>query len=323
MNFKEKLLLTCFALTTTAVLGIPQRAAMADEYPNKVVETVVPFGAGGGTDRWARVMSSAGFDVFKHGMRVQNRGGASGTVGWKYMLEQGPDGNTILLASPTPVIAALLEKKPPFDPANVKIVAYYSIMRPTLMAPKGKPYSTWDGLIKELKAGGKKPTIGGTITQVLGPANLLNQLGLANRVIFVTYSGTGKAVNDFLGGHIDMVAVTSSTALTLAGRSVAIVNGSDLEYPKKLKKALGTVPNAKTLGLKPFDPPRFIAMHPDTPEAQVAAMSDSIGKLLKIKSVKKLIGKLGEEIVYLPYDKAAAAYKDTLATSKKNLPLFE
>ncbi len=322
MNLRQKLLFTGSVLAAVAVLGVPQHAAAAD-YPDKVVQAIVPFGAGGGTDRWARVMSSVGFDVFTHGMRVQNRGGASGTVGWKYMLDQGPNGHTILLASPTPVIAALLEKKRPFEPDNVKIVAYYSIMKPTLMAPKGKPYSTWDGLIKHLKAGGKKPTLGGTITQVLGPANLLNQLGLAERVIFVTYSGTGKAVNDFLGGHIDMVAVTSSTALTLADRAAAVVNGSDFDYPKKVKKALGNVPNAETLALKPFNPPRFFAMHPDTPDAQVAAMSEKLGELLKKKSVKRLIGKLGEEIVYMPHEQAAAAYKDTLATSRKNLPLFE
>jgi len=323
MNLKQKLLLTCSAFAAVAVLGVPQRAAMADDYPNKVVETIVPFGAGGGTDRWARVMASGGFDVFSHGMRVQNRGGASGTVGWKYMLEQGADGNTILLGSPTPVIAALLEKKPPFDPADVKIVAYYSVMKPTLMAPKGKPYSTWKGLVKYLKSGGRKLTMAGTITQTMGPATLLNQLGLLDHVVLVTYSGTGKAVNDFLGGHVDLVAVTTSTALTLSDRATAVVNASDLDYSKKDKKKLGAVPNAKTLGLKAFDPPRFIAMAPGTPDKQVAMMSEKIGKLLAIKSVAKLIGKLGEEIVFLPHDKAAAAYADTLDTAKKNLHLFE
>ena len=50
------------------------------------------------------------------------------------------------------------------------------------------------GLVKHLKAGGKKVTIGGTITQLLGPASPLSQLGLIDRVILVTYSGTGKAV---------------------------------------------------------------------------------------------------------------------------------
>lgn len=254
---------------------------------------------------------------------MQNRGGAAGTVGWKYMLNQGPDGHSLLFASPTPVLAAMLEKNPPFDPIKVKIAAYYSVMKPTLLAPKGKPYSSWEGLLKRIKAGGKKLTIGGTITMTLGPASILNQLGLVDKVILVTYSGTGKAVNDFLGGHIDLVTVTTSTATSLSGRAVAILNSSDIDYPKKAKKALGNVPNAKTLGLKPFNPPRFIAMHPDTPDAQVAEISKRIGKVLSSKPVKKLIAKLGEVIIYKPYDEATIAYKEVLASAKKNLPLFK
>ena len=309
------------AVTVIGMMPMPLHAE--EDYPSKTVQCVVPFGAGGGTDRWARVMSSVGFDFFKAGMRVQNRGGAGGTVGWKYMLDKGADGHTILLASPTPIIASLLEKKPPFDPTKVKIAAYYSIMKPTLVAPKGKPYSSWDGLIKHIKAGGKKLTIGGTITQTLGPASLLSQLGLADKVILVTYSGTGKAVNDYLGGHIDLLAVTTSTATTLANKHVSIVNATDIDYPKSVKKVLGNVPNAKTLGLKPFNPPRFIAMHPDTPDEQVAIMSKKLGEMLNSKPVKNLIKKLGEEIIYRPHEKAEGEYQEVLKDAKKYLPLFK
>ena len=306
------------------VLAAPVAPALAaDDYPSKVVRCVVPFGAGGGTDRWARIMSSVGFDFFKSGMRVQNRGGADGTVGWKYMLDKGADGHTILLASPTPIIAALLEKKPPFDPSKVKIAAYYSVMKPTLMAPKGKPYSSWEGLVKYLKGSGRKLTIGGTIAQTLGPASILNQLGLIDRVILVTYSGTGKTVNDFLGGHIDLATVTTSTATTLTNKAVAILNSTDIDYPKKAARVLGKVPNARTLGLKPFTPPRFIAMHPDTPDAEVAIMSKKLGEMLSSKPVKDLIGKLNEDIFFLDRDKAAKAYAEAVNDSKKYLPLFK
>ncbi len=311
-----------FAAAALMTLG-PDRQALAQDYPDKTVLAVVPFGAGGGTDRWARVMASVGFDFFKSGMRIQNRGGASGTVGWKYMLDKGADGHTVLLASPTPVIAALLEKKPPFDPSKVKLVAYYSVMKPTVMAMKDKPYANWDGLIKQLKAGGKKLTIGGTITQTLGAASLLSQLKLIDRVILVPYSGTGKAVNDFLGGHIDLVTVTTSTAVSLAKKANAVVNATDLEYPKSAKTALGDVPNAKKLGLKPYNPPRFIAMHPDTPDEQVKAMSAKFDELMKSKPVTRLIGKLGEVIHFVPHEKGQTDYGQVLEDSKKYLPLFK
>ena len=64
-------------------------------------------------------------------------------------------------------------------------------------------------------------------------------------------------------------------------------------------------------------------MHPDTPDAQVKIMSDKLGKLLKAKPVKKLIGKLGEIITYLPQDKASVAYKDVLKLARDNISLLK
>lgn len=166
-------------------------------------------------------------------------------------------------------------------------------------------------------------TSGVVITVVIYGLFRLIGIELPSRVILVTYSGTGKAMNDFLGGHINMVTVTTSTAITSTGRASIVVNASSLDYPKKAKKVLGNVPNAKTLGLTPFNPPRFIAMHPNTPDAQVAAMSEKLGKMLKSKPVTRLTGKLGEMIVYQPHDQAAASYRKVLTDAKKYLPLFK
>lgn len=311
------------AALAVSVLGTPT-PTYAD-YPNdKTVLALVPFGAGGGTDRWARVMASVGFDFFDGGIRVQNRGGAGGTIGWKHMLDKGADGYTVIMASPTPVMAALSEKNRPFEPAkDIKVVAYYSVMKTTLMAPKGKPYDTWEGFINHLKTSDKKLTYGGTITHVVGVLQALAQLGLQDKVIPVTYSGTGKAMNDYIGGHIDLASITTSTAVTMTDKHNAIFNASNLEYPKKAKAVLGDVPNAKTLGLKPFLPPRFFGMHPDTPDDQVAAMSARLGELLKNKSVTQLIGKLNEEIIFVPKEQAEKDYQDLLKTASDNIPFLK
>lgn len=311
-------------LTTAAAAGaiaFGALTAVAADYPSKTVKTIVPFGAGGGTDRWARVMSSVAFDVMDVGWHIQNRGGAGGTVGWKYMLDQGGDGHAILMASPTPVIAAMMESKPPFDPEEVKIAAYYSVMKPTMVSAKGKEWSTWDGLVKYAKGGGKKLTVGGTNTQLLGAANLFAQAGID--AIYVPYSGTGKAVNDFLGGHINLVMVTTSTAVTLVDRGSIVVNTSSRPYDEKSAAALGNPPRADELGYKGFNPPRFIAMHPDTADEQVQMMGAKIGQMLETKSVKRLIGKLGEEITFVGYPEAQKLYGETLAQSKEAMKLLQ
>ena len=312
--------LTTAALTAGAI-ALGALTTVAADYPSETVKAVVPFGAGGGTDRWARVMSSVAFDVMDNGWHIQNRGGAAGTIGWKYMEDQGADGHTILLASPTPVIAALLESKPPFDPKAVKVAAYYSIMKPTLVAAQGQDWSNWEGLVKYAAAGGKKLTVGGTNTQLLGAANLFEQAGID--AIYVPYSGTGKAVNDSLGGHINMVMVTTSTALTLTDRGSVVVNTSDRAYGEKIATALGNPPRADELGFKGFNPPRFIAMHGDTPAEQVKVMGEKIGAMLETKSVKKLIGKLGEEIVFVGYPEAQKQYEATVEQSAEVMKLLQ
>lgn len=323
MYFKTIATSVAAAAISLSAVGISTPAQA--EYPNdKVIQMLVPFGAGGGTDRWARVFASSAFDVFEHGMRVQNRGGASGTVGWKHMLDKGADGYTVIMASPTPVMAALSEKKPPFDPGkDLKLVAYYSIMKSTLMVPKGTEYDTFDKLVAYLKSGKDKLTMGGTMTHVVGILQALNQLGVGDKIIPVVYSGTGKAVNDYIGGHIKLAALTTSSAVTMTDKHNTIFNASDRDYPKAAAKVLGDVPNAKTVGIKPYNPPRFLAMHPDTPDEQVNAMSKKFGELLAIKPVVNLIKKLNEEITYLPREEAIPEYEAILDIAKKNVSLVQ
>jgi len=323
MNFKS--IATTVAAGAIALSAVGMSTPAQAEYPNdKTVQMLVPFGAGGGTDRWARVFASSAFDVFEGGMRIQNRGGASGTVGWKHMLDKGADGYTVIMASPTPVLAALAEKKPPFDPGkDLKIVAYYSVMRTTLMVPKGNDYDSWDKFIAYLKAGKEKLTVGGTMTHVIGMMQALNQLGLADKIIPVVYSGTGKAMNDYVGGHIKTVALTTSTAVTMTDKHNAIFNASALEYPKGAVKVLGDVPNAKKLGMKPYSPPRFLAMHPDTPDEQVEAMSKKMGELVTQKPIVNLIKKLGEEIMFVPRAEAEKAYQEVIQVSRDNIKLMQ
>lgn len=311
-------------LAGAAVAAVALTGTSSPAFAQETVQAIVPFGAGGGTDRWARIMSSAAFDVFDAGMRIQNRGGASGTIGWKYMLDQGPDGISIMFGSPTPVMAALLEKNPPFDPINdVKVVAFYSVMKPTLLAPKDKPYNSYEKLIEYLKTSDEKLTMGGTLTQALGIASILDAAGVIDKVTIVTYDGTGDAMNDYLGGHIHLAAVTESTAVTVVDEHNTILNASSTDYPEEAKKILGDVPNAKSLGYTPYNPPRFIGMHPDTPPEQVKAMSDNLEKLFALEQVDSLVKGIGEVIEFVPHEQAEKEYREMIEASKKYLPLIQ
>ncbi len=309
-------------LALPGLIALAPAKGFAAEYPSKTITWVVPFGAGGGTDRWARVMSASAIDHFGQPWHVRNMPGASGVVGWKKVLAGSADGYTILQASPTPVLSLLLEKTPPIQPDDIKIVAYVSAFRAILMTKPGQSWSDWKGFVKYAKANPGKLTIGGTNSNLVGAANLFDQAGI--KATLVPYPSTGKASADFLGGHVMALAATTSTALSLVPeKATVVVNTSDLALPKKAAEKLGSPPSATDLGYKGISFPRWIGVHPKTPDKIADAISAKLTNLLKDKSVKRLMGKLGEEIIFVPRKEAQAKYKDMVKAMRKAVKLLK
>jgi len=289
------------------------------EYPEKMITYICVFKAGGGTDRWARVMSSGAIDAFGQPWHVVNIPGADGIVGWKEALTKPADGYTIVQGSSTPVIALLKEEKPPINPFDIKIVCFVSAFRAVLVAKPGKPWATWEGLVKYAKKNPGKLTVGGTHSLLMGQANLFDQAGL--KVTLVPYDSTADSVADFLGGHIDTASVTFSVAKPIVPEeAVAVVNSS--EIPIK-EKGFENLPSAKDLGYDGMAFPRWIGVHPDTPDALVETISGKMDALLKHKSVKKLISKMGEEIIFVPHADAQKAYKKMVEGMKRTIKILE
>jgi len=301
------------------VLGIFSIEKAYGEYPEKMITWVCVFKAGGGTDRWARVMSSGAIDVFGQPWHVVNIPGADGIVGWREALKKPADGYTIFQGSSTPVIALLKEEKPPISPFDVKIVCYVSAFRAIVVAKPGKPWSTWEGLKKYAKKNPGKLTVGGTTSLLMGQANLFDQAGL--KATMVPYDSTADAVADFLGGHIHLASVTFSTAKTIVPEeAVAVVNSSEIPIKAKGFEKLVA---AKDLGYEGMAFPRWVGVHPDTPDEIVELISEKMDSLLKHKSVKKLIKKMGEEIIFIPHAEAQEAYKKMVEGMKRAIKLLE
>jgi len=303
------------------LLGISGLDRAYGEYPEKMIIYVVPFGAGGGTDRLARILSSAAIDNFGQPWHVVNIPGASGIVGWKDVLKKPADGYTILQSSSTPIIALTMEEKPALSPDQIKIACYVAGFRAIVTSKPGTEWSTWEKFKAYAKKNPGKITLAGTMSNLIGAANMFEQAGI--QVNFVPYPSTGNAVADFLGGHVDTLAATASTVGPLIPqKGVAVVNTSDVPIPTKVKEFKG-VPGAKDLGYKGMFFPRWVGVHPDTPDKIVDLISQKMGKLVKDKSVVRLFKKVGEEITYLPRAEADAAYNDMVKSVKKTVKLLK
>ncbi|MCH7711865.1 MAG: tripartite tricarboxylate transporter substrate binding protein [Proteobacteria bacterium] len=283
----------------------------AAEYPSKAITWVVPFPAGGGTDRWSRIMSAGAYDTWGVDWRVRNVPGASGVKGWKYLLDRRADGHTILMASPTPILALARETKPILDAAkDIKICALIGFFRPNIAIQKDAPYNDLKSLVAYAKKNPGKVVVGGSGSNTLGAAILFKQLGV--KMTYVVYPGTGKTMADFLGGHIDIGVAPDEILLGLAPEKVTVIaTSSNKPHPKGYEKAVGNkVPQPKDIGLeRAFEGLRWVGVHPKTPDAVCQKISDNMKKLLKFKAVAKLLKKIGAQPIHTPMAQAQKEFK--------------
>jgi tripartite-type tricarboxylate transporter receptor subunit TctC len=308
-------------LVMSGIAGTVQAA----DYPKKTITFVVPFGAGGGTDRWGRIMSTAAFDVWGHGWRVRNVPGASGVKGWKWMNERPADGHTLYMASPTPIVALAREAKPVIDPLkDVKVCALIGFFRPTVAIHKGMPYKDYKGLVEYAKKNPEKVTVGGSGSNLLGGAVLFSQAGI--KVTYVTYPGTGPAVTDFLGKHVDVLVTVDEILQGLAPeKAIALVTSSNKAHPEGYEKAVGNkVLQPKDLGYKEsFTPLRWIGVHPKTPDSICKIVSDKMKATLEFKPVANLIKKIKASAVFTPMEEAQKEYIEMVKGTQAGTKLLK
>lgn len=296
------------------------------KYPKRTVTWVVPFGAGGGTDRWSRIMSTAGFeeDIWGKGLRVRNIPGASGVKGWKWLMDKKADGHTILMASPTPVLALARESKPILNPdKDIKVCAFIGFFRPNITIQKDAPYRDLKGLVAYAKKNPKKVTVGGSGSNLLGAATLFKQLGADMN--YVIYPGTGKTVADFLGKHIDIAVAPDEIMRNLAPKKAYVIaTSSNKPHPKGYEKEVGNdVPQPKDLGLKDsFEGLRWIGVHPKTPQSVCQAVANSVKKTLKFKPVKKLMKKIKAQPIFTDMEQAQKDYVSMVAATRAAVELL-
>ena len=294
------------------------------KFPKRTITWVVPFGAGGGTDRWSRVMSSGGFDVWGKGLRVRNIPGASGIKGWKWMLDKKPDGHVIYMASPTPILALARESKPILNPeTDVKVCATIGYFRPGVTIHHGMPYKDLKSLAAYAKKNPGKVTVGGSGSNVLGAAVIFKQLGVT--MTYVVYPGTGPTIADFLGKHIDIALAPDEIVRNLAPKkALVIATSSNKPHPKGFEKEVGNkVVQPKDMGFKQsFEGLRWVGVHPKTPDAICKQISGFIEKTFKYKAVKKLMKKIKAQPIFVPMEQAQKDYINMVSATKAAVGLL-
>jgi tripartite-type tricarboxylate transporter receptor subunit TctC len=270
----KKLLLAGAALLTAT-------AALA-EYPEKPVTIVVPFSAGGPTDKVARDLAEAlrkplGGQV----IIIDNVGGAGGTLGATKVAKASNDGYTLLLhhigMSTSPALYRNMQYKTLED---FEYLGMINEVPMTLIGKPSLPATNYAELTKWLEANKGKVNLAnaglGSASHLCG---LLFMSTTKVEMTTVPYKGTGPAMTDLLGGQVDLMCdQTTNTTSQIAGgkiKAYAVTSTKRLTTP-----ALAKLPTLDESGLKGFNVSIWHALY--APKGTPKAVTDKINAALKV-----------------------------------------
>lgn len=235
-------------VTVAALLVLPQ-LAQAQSYPSKPIKLIVPFPAGGPADTIARVLTEKMAPLLGQPIILENRGGAGGVTGIGAVAKAEPDGYTIGLSSAGPLaITPALSETMPYDVhKDLKLLTQVVEVPELLVVADNVPAKTFGELITLAKSKPGKLNFASTgIGGVPHMAGELLKVSAGVDIEHVPYRGAAPAVNDLLGGHVNMMFADIPVLLgnVTAGKLRALAIGSARRAP-----SAPDVPTTAELGM--------------------------------------------------------------------------
>ena len=211
-----------FIARITLLLAVVAMPALAQNYPTKQVTLIVPFAAGGPTDTVARQLAQVMGKSLNQAVIVENAAGAGGTIAATKLKNAAPDGYTLLIAHIGMSTAPALYRNLPWNPLeDFEYIGQVVDVPMTFIAKKDFPPNNLKELIAYIKANKDKVTLAnaglGAASHLCG---LLFMIAIETDLTTVPYKGTAPALNDLLGGQVDVMCdqTTQTTSYIKANR---------------------------------------------------------------------------------------------------------
>jgi len=280
------------ALVSWLALAVP---ASAQSYPDRVVRIVDPFPPGGSVDVLARILAQKLSENLGQQFIIETRTGGGGNVGAEMVAKSDPDGYTLLFTAPGPlVVNQTLYTRLPFDPArDFAPIALFAIAPIVLMVNPDIPANNVQEFIAYAKArpgqinfgsagNGSTPHLNGELFKTMAHID----------IVHVPYRGTGPAMNDLIGGHIQMFFDLLPASLPqIESRKVrALANAGATRPP-----LLANLPTVAEQGLPGFDSTSWVGLVAPirTPPAVTAKLIAEVEKATKSPDIVARIQELG------------------------------
>ena len=303
------------SLLALSLLSVAAMAGAQPAYPKGPVTLVVPFPPGGSVDMVARSIGKQLGDALGQTFVVDNRPGASGNIGATAVANAKPDGQTLFVSSSGVITAnQFLYKRPGFDAQKDLTPVIRLVNQPNiLLVHPSVPVNSVQDLIKLAKSQPGKINIGNAgigTGQDIAARQFTSAAGLD--MLHVPYKGGAPAMNDLLGGQIQVMFETSPTALPYAkernGKLRAVAITSATRSP-----LVSDLPTVAESGVPGFDSITWIGLTAPagTPPAIIARLNSELNKALKGEMGRKFAEFSLDPIGGTPQDMAEMMRKDS------------
>jgi tripartite-type tricarboxylate transporter receptor subunit TctC len=311
----------------TIALAAATLAVAAQAYPDKAITIVVPFAAGGPTDKVARDFAEALRKQLNNAtVVVENVGGAGGTLGANKVAKAAPDGHTLLLYHVGMATSPALYRNLPYKTLDdFEYLGMINDVPMTLVGRSTLPANNYAELVKWLEANKGKINLAnaglGAASHLCG---LLFQQAVKIDMQTVPYKGTAPAMTDLIGGQVDIMCdqTTNTTGQIEAGKikAFAVTSPQRLSTP-----ALSKLPTLDESGLKGFNVSIWHGLYAPkgTPKAVLDQLNTALRAALKDPEFIKREEALGAVVVTdgrlapAEHKKFVAAEIDKLGTAIK------
>jgi tripartite-type tricarboxylate transporter receptor subunit TctC len=285
------------AFVLAIVLAAGVLPARAQDYPSRSITVIVPFPAGGASDVVARIVTSQMSRTLGQSIVIENVGGAGGTIGSARAAAATPDGYTLLAAAMGSHVAApVLTPNVKYDPvADFVPIGITANSPAVVIARKDFPARDLKEFVVALRQQGEavKQAHGG-IGSSSHMACLLFTAAIGAKPTLVAYRGSGPALNDLMGGHVDFLCEQSVSVAeqVLAGsvKAYAVAAGERLA-------TLPDVPTAKEAGVN-YEMSVWAGLFAPrgVPPEVIARLADALDQALDDPSVRERLTQLGGSI---------------------------
>lgn len=298
-----------FAATLSCQTG---SVSAADAYPNRPIDFIVTFAAGGSTDVIVRGMTQIAAKEIGQPFVVSNKGGGGGSVGTAYWASQKPDGYTVGIVSLGPMEIQPHLAKVPYDPIkDIVPVMQFGEYPQGLAVKVDSPFKTLRDLIEYARKNPGKVTYG--TTGVGGAPHITTErvaIEAGVKLTHIPYKGGAPAITALLGGHI-MATSVAEFVLQVKGGTARLLAAYN---PQRLSD-FPDAPTLKELGYHvTLSNYVGIGVPAGTPKEVIEKLQKAFKKAYEDPSIKELMKKWAVEAIYEPGDEFAkkirVGYKD-------------